>query len=368
MGGERGASYDSTSDPWAATSADPWASTAAPRQSHEQGGRHEEESEGKVPDAVDYPLKVADWAHVAGDAAMDGGVHFGEISHDLAHHAGSIFTGEASAAQKALGGFTAVAAPLAIVGGMVDAYDAYEELKAGDMRGAATGLQAGATITGGVSGIGGLAGIGEMAATSSLALSAATGLQLGRYGDKQIEKLGWFQDREGDNVGASGWIADRAQRADDSVADAVGHGLLGRAAGGLAGLGTWAGMSAISPWVAAAGAGAGMGRGLAHSERVGNYAGKQWWQPKDRWEGIQQVGRVDPRTGKTVIADRGTDGAREWAQEQADWDDRQEEAIARSKREHPERWATPEPKTQRYGQWIDQTLFRMQAASATYRK
>jgi hypothetical protein len=141
----------------------------------------------------------------------------------------------------------------------------------------------------------------------SIGLGAASdGLQIGHHGDEQVKELGRLHDAAGHAVTGSQWAGDTAASVHNWFADR-GHPMIGHVAGvpTLAGTTVVAGGMAVE--AAAESAGRSAGGWLGHRARVGDYRGYDVNLP----EGPEAF---------------------------AHYDDTQEAAVERSKREHPERW------------------------------
>jgi hypothetical protein len=223
--------------------------------------RHEEES-----NPVGTALQIADYAHLAGDAAVDGHVaanSVGGMFAEMGEDAAKIWQGEGTAAQTAMKGLTAIAAPLAIGGGVMDTIEGVDAYRRGDHEGGVLKtIEGGLTTGSGVTGLAGLAsGVG---ATAAPVLGAgATGMAIGHYGDEQSKKLGIFHDDQGRAESASDWAGDESAKADNWVTRKTGSGALGTAAG----VATWAGTSIAGAGVATGSAIEGGAHAVANGAR-----------------------------------------------------------------------------------------------------
>jgi hypothetical protein len=249
-------------------------------------------------------ISIVDKAHLAADAAMNGGTLVSKLSHE----ASELISGEASAGKLAFAGASAVAAPLAIAGGILEIDEGLDQWKHGNRADGGFAMTGGGlNILSGGSGLAALGGSSALAATSAGSASLALGLAAGHHGDKQVKKLGWLHDDDGRAVSASEWAGHLGRGADDYLTDR-GHPYLGTAAG----IATTFGASVVGAGMAMdaelISAGKAAGSKLANQHRASHYA---------NYEGATVTGG---------------------AQALADYDDDQEAAVERSKVEHPERW------------------------------
>ena len=228
-----------------------------------------EEHEHEESNPVGTGLQMMDYAHLAGDAAVDGSTAAETLPgmvHEMGEDAAKIWAGEGTAAQTAMKGITAVAAPLAIAGGIMDINEGADMYKHGDHEGGITKESEGVLTTG--SGVAGLTGLASGAgATFAPVLGAgATGMAIGHYGDEHAKELGLFHDDQGRAESASDWAGEKSADADNYIHNLTGSKGLGTAAG----VATWAGTSIAG---AAVSAGSAIEGG---AEAIGRGAHKLW--------------------------------------------------------------------------------------------
>lgn len=321
------------------------------------GQGHDEQKEGEPANPVGTGLDIVDGAHLTGDSFIEGGApgkSMLEIGEDM-EEKGNLFDPAIEADHMGLSSGTVIAAPLAIAGGIMEMYEGYEDIKKGDEGGSGTLSvgEGGLTTASGIAAIAGLAGSAVGAVAAPLLATGATGMKVGHYGDQQVQKLGWYHDEDGKAQTASSWMADQGTAANDWVTKQTGGDrVLGHTAGletmgqslpeagGAATLAAMKGTNdkVIDPLVTT---GRELGSDIAAMNRADHYDGYD-----------AQLSTVDPKTGKTVVPEKGSVEARRADDDWANYDDEKDAAIARSKKEHPERWGLPPDQT--YGQWMDQ--------------
>jgi hypothetical protein len=282
-----------------------------------------EEKEPSNP--VGTGLTIGDGALLATDAI----VNAKEPTEELGKGAARLFTGEAGNSEMAFQGVNALAAPLSIAGGAMDLMEGAALWKRGKKVDGVIAGGAGAASVG--SGIAGLATLGGVSAAGPWApglASFSTGLKVGHYGDNQVKDRDWLHDGGGHALSASGWAANNGQIANDWVSDHISS-HLGRVAGAY--------VTAQSLVPAAGIAIAGATQGAGHA--IGGWAGNR------------------SRTHKYEKYDVNVDGG---AKSLANYDDDQEAAVERSKREHPERWGY-NPNNPTYGQAFEQMFSQVNA-------
>ncbi|MGE0403797.1 MAG: hypothetical protein AB7T06_44225 [Kofleriaceae bacterium] len=195
---------------------------------HEQGGHH-----GFHGSPVVTGLSLVDYMHLVGEGAVSGGLSAGTAGAHLAAEAGEIFegVGHATAAQRAMFGATAIASPIAVGGGVLEIVDGINGMVHGDAgKGLRTTVTGAATAGSGVAGIAGLAGSAGGATLAPVLSSFAAGAKLGAYGDEEVRRMGWLQDRDGNDASASEWAAEKGQAVDEWVTEHT-FGPLGTLAG-----------------------------------------------------------------------------------------------------------------------------------------
>ena len=227
-------------------------------------------------------LTATDAGHLAADAVIEGGTSAGtwtEMAAKMGHHGAHVLAGEGTTAETALSGATAVAAPVAILGGIMEMIDGGKEYANGHkMEGLFTAGGGALGASSGVAGIAGLAGSGAAATAAPLLGSAALGLKSGRYGDNQVKKHNWVHDEDGNALSASEWAANNGRTVDHFLSK-HGHPHVGTVAGLVA---TYASLwpavdmaiaGAIAGGVDTLGdAGSAVGSKMAHAERAHHYA------------------------------------------------------------------------------------------------
>ncbi|MGE5187202.1 MAG: hypothetical protein ACM31C_34370 [Acidobacteriota bacterium] len=199
-----------------------------------------------------------------------------------------------------------VLGPLGMASGAVEIAEGISEARDGH------GVDGALDIASGAAGVGSSgAGMASLLVAGAIpwavGLGAAEdGMEVGHYGDKQVKELGRLHDSEGNATTASRWAGDTARDVHDWFADR-GHPVLGH----VAGVPTLAGTTVIAGGLAVEAAAESEGRAaggwLGRRSRVNHYNGYD----------MNLVG-----------------GAESFAH----YDDTQEAAIERTKREHPERW------------------------------
>lgn len=298
----------------------------------------EPEAEGGSP--ATPVLAAADDAHLLAEAAIDGetaATSWGGLTAHMGHEAVEIMAGEGTAMQTGMMGASAVMGPVAIAGGIMEMIEGRKEWQEGRKADGAVSMGAGGLgVSSGVAGLAGLAGAGPAAAAAPLLASSAVGLKVGHFGDNEVKKMGVLHNDEGEAESASEWAGENGKHADAWVTKHLHSGALGTIAGLGATLGSVfpaAGMSmagaVMGGYSLANNAGHAIGTGLAHHHRASHYESAYGMSEKD-------------------------------AQGLADYDDGQAAAIERSKREHPERWATPKAPgyfEEKYGQQVHDRLF-----------
>lgn len=290
-----------------------------------------EEKEPSNP--VGAGISIADGVHTAADAVIEGetsGATFGQLATKMSHEATEVLAGEGSTAQTALMGSTAALAPVSIAGGIMDMIEGIGDIRRGNtMEGTFTTTAGGLGILSGGSSVVGLAGVGSAAAAAPLLATGATAIKTTRYGDQNVKKRGWLHDSEGNALSASEWAGHNGRAVDDYLTK-HGHPYLGTAAG----IATTAGSVVPAAAMALGGAGVGaydnltdaghsLGKGMANGTRAFHYA---------HYQGMD----LSPQEGKEL----------------ANYDDGQEAAVERSKREHPERWGH-NPNNPTFAQFFD---------------
>ena len=264
-------------------------------------------------------LDILEKGHVAAEGIVNGGKRaktLGEMAAKLGHESTELFTGEADAAHTALGGASAVLAPLSIAGGGLDLWEAKQAWDHGEHGEAGYKTVKGATgIGGGATGILALGGAGGAGLASTAFGSFGVGLGVGHFADGQLKDSGWLRDGGGKSLSASEWAADVGGSVDNWVTR---HGFphAGTALGTLTTLG------ASIP-----GAGMALGATVANGYDALNGLGHSIGRKAANWR----------RTSKYAHRE-GMDLTHHEAQELADYDDQQQAAVERSKREHPEKW------------------------------
>lgn len=259
-------------------------------------------------------LSGVDNTHLLGDAAIYGDA---PVQH-LGEHASHVLSGETTAGRTGFGAFGVLASGASIAGGAIDLIEGYQQYQNGNRAdGAFSMTEGGLNVVSGASGLAAIGGSTVAAATSVVAGTGALGLEIGHHGDKQVKKLGWLHDDDGHAVSASDWAANLGQDANDWMTER-GHPILGGMAGGVAlgaGIVAGTGMSLAAIPVSA---GHSIGTSVAHDEREDHYE-------------HYDVGIVGG------------------AKSLADYDDAQQDAVQRSRNEHPERWGQ-NPRNPTYGQ------------------
>jgi hypothetical protein len=214
-------------------------------------------------------LSYIDYAHLAGDAAVDGNTAAETLPgtfHEMGEDALKVRQGDGTVAQTGMKGITAIASPLAIAGGVIDMVEGANEIRHGDAPDGVIKESEGILMTGsGVSGLAGLAS-GTGATFAPVLGAGVTGLAIGHYGDEHAKELGLFHDDQGRAESASDWAGGKSADADNWVAQHSGS----KALGTTAGVGTWAGTSIVGAGASALSA----AEGGAHA--VANGAHRLW--------------------------------------------------------------------------------------------
>jgi hypothetical protein len=289
------------------------------------GPRASTKADAEPSNPVGTGLSVIDAAHTGIEAWRQGGLSVGTLGEE----AGEIFAGTASNAEIASEAANGVLGPVGIAGGIMDVIEGFGECARGNkLEGGFKIAEGGMGAASGGFGLAELAGI-NAATPWGLGLAAgATGLKVGRYGDRKTKELGWFHDEHGDNASASEWAGQLGRSVNDSLSDR-GHPWLGSVAGAATLAGATLANVGIVPAAAAIGFGKSVGSGLAHfGKSIGSgLANHHRANHYAHYDGINEI-----QGGAEAMADD---------------DDQRDAAIERSKREHPERWGQLTA-----GQWV----------------
>ena len=199
-----------------------------------------------------------------------------------------------------------VVGPLGIAGGAMEIAEGIHDARDG------RGVDGTIEIASGAAGMGSSgAGMASLLVNGAIpwavGLGAASdGMKFGHYGDEQLKNLDRLHDGAGHAVTASQWAGETAASVHNWFADR-GHPIVGHMLGVPTLAGTTVAAGGMAAEAAAESAGRAAGGWLGRRARVSHYKGYDVGLP----EGAEAL---------------------------AHYDDTQEAAVERSKREHPERW------------------------------
>ncbi len=203
------------------------------------GGGGGEHHDGTLHDmhSIANGMTMLDVMHLMGEGGMSYGVPLAHATEHFAHEASLFGRG----APGAIAGTTAtaIASPMAVVGGMLEMVAAFQDPNT--ERAAPTFLAGATTTASGGMGLAGLAGMEAAGAYAPVVGAGALGVKAGMYADEDVKNRGWLEDREGNDTSIHDWAAENGQAADEWVTEHT-TGWLGTAAGlGVTGLSSIAG-------------------------------------------------------------------------------------------------------------------------------
>ncbi len=160
-------------------------------------------------------MTILDAMHLVGEGGMNYGVPLAEATEHFAHEA-SLF-GKGVPGSIAGTTATAIASPMAVVGGLLEMVAAFQDPNT--ERAAPTFLAGLTTSASGGMGLAGLAGVEAAGAYAPVVGAGALGVKAGMYADEDVKERGWLQDREGNDTSIHDWAAENGQAADEWVTE-----------------------------------------------------------------------------------------------------------------------------------------------------
>ncbi len=311
------------------------AGLVAPTTEQRDAEKIDEDTEKENP--VSAALSRADQVHLGAATFLEreaAGGTYAELAEEMAESSSEFWEGTASTGKTAFAGASAGFGMISIGGGIMEMFEGREEMKHNFVEGSFTFGGGLATVGSGVAEIASFGGVAAAGPAAPILGGLALGSKIGREGDKQVKELGWLHNSDGDAETASAWMGDNAEKVEEKVEGATGNHTLGVIAG-TGSIVAQAGAGAVVATAAAGNSkilqleefGRGRGRRIANEERTESYF--------MQGDGIAIR---DPRTNQVTMTDAGSDASRLGAQQLADYDDKKEDAVDRSKLLHPRQW------------------------------